>query len=792
MKSTSIPNRGLAFFLRRLVPSALQFKTITATDFLSCFFAGVLSQGTLFGALKPFGVAFYAAFPGNVLLRAMMLASIFAGSLISGEPILALKQTAMIFLYEWLKKLVLKNKQEPDLIRNAVITGAAAAVTGLLIFALSNQSIQSLLLLLMEIALICIVTSLFSITLQGQDPALKEKYTGQKNMEYFGLLVMGGAFLLGVSGIRVPGVSLDRIMAGVGLLMLTRHFGPGFGACAGTIAGLSLAAANLENLPSLIGVYAISGMISGMMQKSKLASGISFLMIQFLFFVTAKEVYLTLPDMIIPVVLFLIIPDLRAGNVYLLRRFIAMDTSGTPVMDKVRKTISDRLDSMSVALCRLGHTVDKQLKNHFETRGEIAGAVMEQLTQQVCSFCAKSSTCWETKLFFTFKTFNVLIDSLQKHQADPNHEVEQELNRFCVKSGSVIDALLRIIELKRVDKVWQKAVAQAQSAIPGQIFSVSEILAKISAELLQQTETFPEEERKITSLLQRNSFPVCDLDVKRASNGKFSVVIGLEQCKSFQNCPQEIAEIVSQVLGVQMLPEEEGCKNNSGCCCTLTVKEKEIMGITTGMARVRKDKARVSGDSFTFFRTREGKYIAAVSDGMGSGREANRLSETAIGLFEQLLDCGLSIRLALTLVNMMIEITSPEKYATMDISSTDLYTGETEFYKMGAMPSLVINGRNLDFIQNNNLPAGLQQENPITYEKRRISDGEFIIMMTDGAYDRLSNGNEQTLLEKVVSLKTTLNPQELAEHLLKSSCENKDEVSDDMTILVAKLWRKAA
>jgi len=110
---------------------------------------------------------------------------------------------------------------------------------------------------------------------------------------------------------------------------------------------------------------------------------------------------------------------------------------------------------------------------------------------------------------------------------------------------------------------------------------------------------------------------------------------------------------------------------------------------------------------------------------------------------------------------------------------------------MGAMPSLIINGRDLDYIQINNLPAGLHQENPISYEKRRITDGEFIIMMTDGAFDRLSNGNEKTLLEKVVNLKNTLNPQELAEHLLKSACEDAKEVSDDMTVLVAKLWRKA-
>ena len=790
MKSTSISNRGMALFLRKLIPSAGQFKTIAATDFLSCLFAGVLSQGTIFGLMKPFGLAFYAAFPGNVFIKAMMLAAILAGCLISGDPAAALKHAATIFLFEWLKKLVYKNNKETDLIKNACIVSAAVAATGLLVFALGSRNVQNLLILLMEVAVISIVTSLFSITLQGQDPSFRDKYIGQKNMEYFGLLVMGGAFLLGVSGIRFPGVSLDRIMAGVGLLMLTRHFGPGFGACAGAVAGLSLSAAYPESLPSLIGIYAISGMTSGMLQKSKFASAASFLMVQILFLVTAKEVYLALPDMILPVLLFLLIPDLRAGKLYAIRRFIAGEAAETRKMDKVRRKVSERLENMSVALCKLGHTVDRQLKNHSETRNEIAGSIIEQLTQQVCSFCGKSSTCWETKLFFTFKTVNTLIDTLQKHHADPGHEAEQELNRFCVKSGSVIDTLLRIIEIKRVDRVWQKAVAETQSAIPGQIFSVSEILGKISKELLQDIESFEEEEEKIAGMLRKNSFPVYDLEVKRSPNGKFSAVISLEECKRFHNCPAEIADIVSQVLGVQMLAEERNCNNCSGSC-TIMVKEKEVMGITTGVARLKKNKASVSGDSFTFLKTREGKYIAAVSDGMGSGREANRLSETAVGLFEQLLDCGLSIRLALALVNMMIEISSPEKYATMDISSIDLYTGETEFYKMGAMPSLIINNRDLDYIQINNLPAGLHQENSISYEKRRIADGEFIVMMTDGAFDSLSNGNEKTLLEKVVNLKNTLNPQELAEHLLKNACENVNEVSDDMTVLVAKLWRKA-
>lgn len=788
MKSTSLPNRGMALLLRKVLTSGEQFKTLTAADLLSCLFAGALSQGTLFGMLKPFGMAFYAAFPGAVPIRALMLAAILAGNLIGGGLQEALKQTTVILFFEWLKKLFFRKGKEPDLITNACIAGAATAVIGLFILFLSGQLAQAFIILLMETALACMVTAMFSITLQGRKPALKDRFAGQKNMEYFGALVMGGAFLLGVSGISFPGVSLERILAGLGLLMLTRHFGPGFGACAGAVSGLALAAAYPHLLPSLIGIYAISGMTAGMLQKSKFAAGLSFLMVQILFYLTAKDTVLILPDMLIPVLLFLVLPDLKAGKLMVLRSFIAkepMEANG-----RVRKLVSERLESISTALCRLGHTVDRQLKSRSEPKGDLSGAVMEQLTQQVCSACRKSSTCWESKLFFTYKTLGALIDSLQRHPAEPDREAEKELSRFCVKSGTVMDALLRIIEIKRVDRVWQSAVIETQSAIPGQIFGVSELLQKLSAELLQEAEAFDEEEGKIIKALRKNSYPVHDVEVIRGPNGKFTAVISLEECRGFRNCPGEITVIVSQILGVQMLAQEGSCTKSRGNC-TVMLKEKEVMGITTGVARLKKGKAKVSGDSFTFFKTREGKYIAAISDGMGSGRDANRLSETAIGLFEQLVDCGLSIRLALSFVNMMIEVTSPEKYATMDISAVDLYTGDTEFYKMGAMPSLVINGRNLDYIQINNLPAGLHQGNPVSYEKRRILDGEFIIMMTDGVYDRLSGGNEKTLLEKVVNLKNTLNPQELAEHLLHSASGNTDEVSDDMTVLVAKLWRKA-
>lgn len=91
----------------------------------------------------------------------------------------------------------------------------------------------------------------------------------------------------------------------------------------------------------------------------------------------------------------------------------------------------------------------------------------------------------------------------------------------------------------------------------------------------------------------------------------------------------------------------------------------------------------------------------------------------------------------------------------------------------------------------NNLPAGLHRGDFIQCERKKLSDGEFIIMMSDGVYDRLNEGLGNKILEKVLNTKSTLNPQEMAENLLEKACSQSEDISDDMTVLVAKVWRKA-
>lgn len=792
MKFTSVFSRESLFSGKKIIYWWDQLKKITLAEFIWCIVTGILSQGKLFGVLKPFGIAFYASYVKSFMMKAIMLVCIFAGNIAGGDFLGALKQTAVIFLFELFNKLFSLDENRAGVYKRAVAIGSASAITGIFVFLLSGQTLEAILIAIMEVILIGVLTPVFSSLFVEPGINSEKELKIPGNIKYLGLSIIEAAFLLGVSGISFMNISFDRLLAYLGILVLSRHFGSGVGAGAGAVAGMAISSAGAGSFSEYTGLYAVSGMIAGMLQKSKIAATLSLIITNILFFLLSDNIIVEWPGLLTAAFIFLLIPDIKEGKLAIIKSKIDGEALDSDKMKRVKKNISGKLEDISRALYKLGHTVEKQITGSMkDDLNEECKAIIEQLTDQICFRCNKSLTCWETKLFYTYNVMCKMVECIQKGEKCSTGMPVNDLKHFCVKYESVIDTLSRIMEIKRVEKIWQKNVMESRNVIPEQIYSLSEILTKISSELFNEEEFFGEEEKKIGTMLRKHGYPAVRTEVKKGRNARFTAEVFLEDCNGRKNCQKELENIVSQALGVKMQLEEGDCKNRGREECFLFFKEKESLNVTTGIARLKKNNASISGDSFTFLKTKEGKYIVAVSDGMGSGIEANKLSETAIGLFEQLLDCGLSVRLSLSLVNMMMSVRNPEQYATMDISAIDLYTGETEFYKMGAMPTLIINERNMDMVQVNNLPAGLHKGNPLQSYRRKIGDGEFLIMMTDGVYENIGNGDTDSMLKAVLNGKKTLNPQEMAEHMLKNVCDSNENAPDDMTVLVAKLWKRA-
>ena len=70
-----------------------------------------------------------------------------------------------------------------------------------------------------------------------------------------------------------------------------------------------------------------------------------------------------------------------------------------------------------------------------------------------------------------------------------------------------------------------------------------------------------------------------------------------------------------------------------------------------GIANVQKAGNEVSGDSIINTRLKDGKYLVAISDGMGAGEKAKESSKQALKMLENLLMSGFDKETSLELIN---------------------------------------------------------------------------------------------------------------------------------------------
>ena len=93
---------------------------------------------------------------------------------------------------------------------------------------------------------------------------------------------------------------------------------------------------------------------------------------------------------------------------------------------------------------------------------------------------------------------------------------------------------------------------------------------------------------------------------------------------------------------------------------------KDNYQLQIGIAKTTKNKSSISGDSNLQIRLEDGKYLLALSDGMGSGPNAKRNSQIAIKMLKRLLMSGFDKEVSLQLINSTIFLnTTQEMYATL-------------------------------------------------------------------------------------------------------------------------------
>nr|CRY96088.1 hypothetical protein [uncultured prokaryote] len=256
---------------------------------------------------------------------------------------------------------------------------------------------------------------------------------------------------------------------------------------------------------------------------------------------------------------------------------------------------------------------------------------------------------------------------------------------------------------------------------------------------------------------------------------------------------REIAVMLGQVMGKRLKPAKQTKSVLGRDLEVMVFIEDTPYKTLTGVARAIKDGEEVSGDNFSFLSLDDGEEVLLLSDGMGAGDAADRESCLLIELLEHFLEAGFDKEAAIRMINSTYVLQSDSSsFSTIDLGSIDLYTGEAEFLKLGGAASFIKRKNSVECISAETLPAGMFEEIELVRQKAVLSDGDYIVMVTDGIMDCFEGDNKEEQVAFLLEETTSVNPREIASYVLNGALEmSKNKNMDDMTVLVAGLWEKA-
>ena len=364
-----------------------------------------------------------------------------------------------------------------------------------------------------------------------------------------------------------------------------------------------------------------------------------------------------------------------------------------------------------------------------------------------------------------------------------------------------IREMIKVINMSyRISKnnfIWQKKLDENNKNVSKQLKNVSDAIKDIASGIVETVDKYTEEENKIKIILEEKNIDIKDINIKKEKNGRFIVNVYTNICdnENGKKCPvKQIDKVISGVLDDKFILQNQECGirlNKNMCMYTYISDDKYI--IQTGISKAKKDDSIVSGDNISQIRLADGKYLLAISDGMGSGADARRNSKIAISMLERLLSSGFDKETSINLINSAIlNANKAEMYATLDIEILDLYEGKMEILKNGACPTYVKRNKNVSLIKSESLPTGIVNDiNIDTYDKD-LESGDIVVICSDGIIESNHEyANKELWVKYLLEEIQTDSPEKIADIILHEAIDNDfGKAKDDMSIIAFKVNKK--
>ena len=624
--------------------------------------------------------------------------------------------------------------------------------------------------------------------------------------------VMGTSLLLAIafcafSNLSVFGFSIRNILSILLVLILGWKNGMLVGATSGITIGTVLGII-AGNEPIMVASYAISGLIAGIFYKlGKIGVIVGFILGNVILTYVAN-------GNTVPVILIQEILIASLGLLAVPKRF-KIDIQDLIGKDKLLPETTTRaltenedtvfkLNSMSQTIADLAKSYEeaastvleeKDLKEQELSNEQIFKEELDvNISQNNCGIVdeifkhlLKNDIITEKELANIFEQHNLYIVGFRQNGTTAENDVSK-----------MIKAINSAYRVSRVNFIWKMKMQENKKNVSSQLEGVSEAISQMAEDIKQEkAEPFETQKQEILNLLKQKEIEIDNIKIKQNVSGRYFVEVFTPNCDDIEGkkCNiKKIAKILEKVLQTKFVIQAQNCSLREQLnTCKFTYYSEDKYKLQVGIATSTKEGSKVSGDSNIATKLEDGKYLLAISDGMGSGEEANQSSKIAINMLAKLLKAGFDKETSIKLINSsLIANTQEDMYTTLDIQILDLFAGNMEFIKNGACPTFVKRNKEVQLLKSLTLPAGIVEKSDLIVYDYDLEDGDILVMCTDGIIDANTEYiNKELWVKYLLEDINTDDAQQIANMVLNEAIDNEFGMKkDDMTVIVAKINKK--
>lgn len=753
--------------------------------------AFLLGRASILEGLMPFGIAFFTTMiirdKRNILLGAIVLLGVMTTDVEKYRYIITMIAIFISFRYI-IKSLNFKT------FKIAMLAAFITFISGAIYTFFTAFYLYDLFMIGFE----AIVVFVFMYILSYAIPAITNNSNRKvlSNEEVICIAIVSAVAVLGLSNVNVWDFSLKNIVGMLLTLFFAFNGGASVGAAVGVTIGI-ITSMTITGAPMIIGIYAFSGLLAGIFKDiGKAASALGMILgnsILTFYINGSTETLVQFEEIIIAFLIFIITP--KALSSYMAK--IINSKINTIEMDRlyserIKKITTRQLNEYSRAFSELAATYSKISEKEKIIENRDITNLINDIANSICSNCSMKRSCWEN---YFYSTYNSMMDAITILEAEgqlDNNNFPEYLKKKCLKEEKLLDKINSTYEIYKVGYEWSKKLFEMRQLVSEQFNGVSQIIDDLSTEITTKVEFKKDVEDALYVAFDKEKIFIDNITVLESERGKFQIDIEKRNCYNRKTCDDRIIPVVSKVIGKEVVRKKDECSPNRNCIIQLIEAQK--YKVNTGIAKVSKNNDIISGDNYSVLNLKDNKCMIALSDGMGSGEKAAKESMATITLLEQLMEAGFSKDIVINTINSVLMSKSlDEAFSTIDLSIIDLYTGKVEFIKNGAVASFIKkkNG-DVEVIETPSLPAGILSEIFLDSKIIKLSDGDFMITMSDGILDADKNFIDKTnWIVDILSKSNNRNPQSIADEILDMAIEKRENnIDDDMTVLVTKIWKK--